>query len=194
MNNDELKLMPGMTATVNIGVASAGDVLKVPNLALRLQPPADVLDTAGTAAVRKARGAAGRRNDAARNAPAPAAAPQPNPTAHVQAPLQRVAQIPRVATYGITDLYPEYEKSPYMPSHEGGRGRVFIVDSTGKLAPVFVRTGVTDGRYTEVTSPRLHAGQQIVVGLNYSSADVAEMARSPLTGGGSQRPMGGGFR
>jgi len=45
VNNSELKLMPGMTANVKILVASADDVLRVPNMALRLQPPMDVVDT-----------------------------------------------------------------------------------------------------------------------------------------------------
>ncbi len=37
--NDEGKLKPGMTATVNIQVASREDVLLVPNAALRFRPP-----------------------------------------------------------------------------------------------------------------------------------------------------------
>jgi HlyD family secretion protein len=45
VNNDQLKLMPGMTATVKILVANLHDVLKVPNMALRFQPPVDITDT-----------------------------------------------------------------------------------------------------------------------------------------------------
>src|SRR5512140_335594 len=39
VDNVQLKLMPGMTASVRIMVASIKDVLKVSNMALRLQPP-----------------------------------------------------------------------------------------------------------------------------------------------------------
>jgi HlyD family secretion protein len=38
--NPKLKLMPGMTATVSIAVATAEDALLIPNSALRFQPPA----------------------------------------------------------------------------------------------------------------------------------------------------------
>jgi len=41
--NPELKLMPGMTATVSILVAKKENVLRVPSSALRLQPPSDLV-------------------------------------------------------------------------------------------------------------------------------------------------------
>ena len=39
--NPDMKLLPGMTATVTIPVASVSHVMKVPNSALRFHPPAD---------------------------------------------------------------------------------------------------------------------------------------------------------
>ncbi len=42
--NPELKLRPGMTATVSILVDKREDVLRIPALALRFQPPASVLE------------------------------------------------------------------------------------------------------------------------------------------------------
>jgi HlyD family secretion protein len=45
--NAELKLKPGMTATVTIEIARADDVLRVPTSALRFQPPAELLATLG---------------------------------------------------------------------------------------------------------------------------------------------------
>ena len=52
VNNDQLKLMPGMTASVRIMVASTKDVLKVSNMALRLQPPTDLIDSTKLIAMR----------------------------------------------------------------------------------------------------------------------------------------------
>ncbi len=43
--NPDLKLKPGMTATVTIEVARADDVLRVPNAALRFRPPSEVPGT-----------------------------------------------------------------------------------------------------------------------------------------------------
>ncbi|HEV3486776.1 MAG TPA: efflux RND transporter periplasmic adaptor subunit [Vicinamibacterales bacterium] len=54
--NPEGKLKPGMTASVTIEVARAEDVLKVPNAALRFQPP-----QARPAAAQQSDGARGRR-------------------------------------------------------------------------------------------------------------------------------------
>jgi HlyD family secretion protein len=45
--NPDLRLKPGMTATVMVEVARAADVFVVPNAALRVRPPADLLATAG---------------------------------------------------------------------------------------------------------------------------------------------------
>ena len=43
VNNDDLKLRPGMTATASIITAQRRDVLKVPNGALRFRPPENAL-------------------------------------------------------------------------------------------------------------------------------------------------------
>jgi HlyD family secretion protein len=45
--NPEAKLRPGMTATVNVVVASRTDVLRVPNSALRIRPTAEMLAALG---------------------------------------------------------------------------------------------------------------------------------------------------
>ncbi len=44
-SNDDLKLMPGMTANIKILVAKKDHVIKVPNIALRFQPPTELVDT-----------------------------------------------------------------------------------------------------------------------------------------------------
>ncbi len=51
VNNDDLKLKPGMTANVSIVIAQREGVLKLPNAALRYRP-ADTQKTAGTAPAR----------------------------------------------------------------------------------------------------------------------------------------------
>ncbi|HXF99818.1 MAG TPA: efflux RND transporter periplasmic adaptor subunit [Bacteroidota bacterium] len=45
VDNNDLKLMPGMTATVSIEVASKGDVLRVPIQAIRFTPPPEVVES-----------------------------------------------------------------------------------------------------------------------------------------------------
>ena len=61
------------------------------------------------------------------------------------------------------------------PVQQVARGRVWIMNSSGKLEPVFVGTGLTDGRYTEVRSQSLKQGDQIVLG----ATSTAEAAAGP---------------
>lgn len=261
VNNDKLKLMPGMTANVKIAAADAHDVLKVPNLALRFQPPADLVDSSAIKSMRDSftgRGAGaddnagsgsfgGRRGDttargSAMGGPgAPASSGegaggrggmrnfgqirdsiiaahggQMNPEdvrtemgkmfekmrAGRESGRQTVRQQPVAkhlappsgggTKFGITQLYAQYEKSPFVPNHQSGRARIWILNAQKKLAPVFVRTGVTDGRFTEITTDSLKPGDQIVLGAT-STSEVA--SASPLSGGSQQRPGGpGGMR
>lgn len=243
VQNDQLKLMPGMTASVKILVASATDVLRVPNMALRFQPPADLIDTTGTGGANGMRGGFGGRGEMGRDSSGggrnfgggQGGGPGGNMMARFQAirdsiqaahggklsqdelrtEIQKLfanrmpqrndaqAQTPApimkpkqaassdAAKFGIISNFPEYQKSVYNPSHQSGRGRVWILKANGLLEQIFVRTGLNDGRYTEITSMRLNPGDQLVLGA--SSGDVSvDQTRSPLTGQGQGRPMGGG--
>jgi HlyD family secretion protein len=249
VNNDKLKLMPGMTANVKIAAADAHDVLKVSNLALRFQPPADLIDSTAIKSMRDAfmgrsagaddNAAAGQvaasRPDSASGRgmtggggrgglknfgqirdsiiaahggqmspeeiraemgkmfekmhggkpPAPVAARQQVPTKH-QSPASGGG-----TKFGITQLYAQYQKSPFVPNHLAGRARIWILNAQKKLEPVFVRTGVTDGRFTEITTDSLKPGDLIVLGAT-STSEVA--SASPLSGAPQQRGGPGGFR
>ncbi len=252
VQNDQLKLMPGMTASVKILVANATDVLRVPNMALRFQPPADIIDTTGTGGANGMRGGFGGRGEAGRDtsgagrnangtqgggqnrgAGGPGMGgdmmarvqamrdsiqaahggklsqdelrtemrkmfadrmPQRN-DAQGQAPAPIVkpkqAASSDAAKFGIVSNFPEYQKSVYNPSRQVGRGRVWILKANGLLEQVFVRTGLNDGRFTQITSTRLNPGDQVVLGA--TSGDVSvDQARSPLTGQGQGQRMGGG--
>jgi HlyD family secretion protein len=234
VNNDKLKLMPGMTANVKVQVADAHDVLRIPNMALRFQPPAELVDSSKITALKDAFASRGRGGDSSRST----SVSTPNSgitesgkgnrfremkdsitAAHggnmsqdeLRSEMQKVMttwkggakppakpvipqmKIPsKTAQFGIEVRFPEYQKSAYVPLHQAGRARVWVLNAAGKLEPVIVRTGITDGKFTEVSSQTLKAGDQIVMGVT-SNGDVAS-AKSPLTGGGGgqQRPGGGG--
>jgi HlyD family secretion protein len=259
VENDQLKLMPGMTANVKILVASAPNVMKVSNMALRFQPPSDIIDTAGMGSFRggfmgrgngggdssttgrssfAGRGAMGadqgsrgqydalsgqgmqagggqrpggmgerfqairdsilaahggkltqdelrsemRKMFASRtsaaNVPVRQSRPQPKPSKEV-------------GKFGIVSNYPVYEKSAYNAADQSGRGRIWILKSNGLLEPIFVRTGLNDGRFTEISSPRLKPGDRVVLGATSSGDSGQNQTSNPLAGGGR---MGGGFR
>jgi HlyD family secretion protein len=225
VNNDQLKLMPGMTANVRVLVASAQDVLKIPNMALRFQPPVEVIDTAkANAAPGNPRGGGGRgesgmdesRRERFRSLRDSIQAAHKGALSDDElrgelrkvlgdafagrrqqesAPAAITAKPATHTQFGIDLRFPEYQKNAYVPSQPTGRGRVWVLNAAGKLEPVMVRTGITDGKSTQVVSPVLKAGDQVVLGINYDAEDQTDRARSPLTPqGGSPRPGGGGFR
>jgi HlyD family secretion protein len=272
VQNDQLKLMPGMTANVKVLVASATEVLRVPNMALRFQPPTDIIDTAAMNAIRGGFGGRGDMGgDSTRMGRNMAGAPDSAArggvgqnrqggsgenrqggfgenrqgggqgtegggfqaqgdmrarfqalrdsiqAAHkgklsqeeMRAEMQKLfanrmsprnQTMPQAASkpsasgdaakFGIVSKFPEYQKSAYVPSHQSGRGRIWILKASGLLEPISVRTGLNDGRFTEITTMRLNSGDQIVLGATSGDTPVGQTA-SPLTGQG-QRPMGGG--
>lgn len=61
VDNQNLLLLPGMTAYVNIELSRAANVLRVPNSALRFRPKADESQTKTAASAAVARPAGGRR-------------------------------------------------------------------------------------------------------------------------------------
>jgi HlyD family secretion protein len=232
-NNVGLKLMPGMTANVKVLVASTRAVLRVPNMALRFQPPPDAVDTNRVQALKEAlakNGTAGNDPPAASDAVASrpgslagrgrfqalrdsivsahngslsqdevraevrkvmSASGTPAGATQQSDPPPQVRALPEAA-FGITQRFPEYEKSAYVPVHQAGKARIWIVNASGMLEPVFCWTGVTDGKYTEISGASLKPGDQVVLGIN-SASGVAEV-KNPLTGGGGQQRGGGGFR
>jgi len=258
--NDQLKLMPGMTANVRILVASANDVMKVSNMALRFQPSSDIIDTTGVGSLRggfMARGNGGGdtsnmgrssfaggegvgtdqgsrdQNAQSGNRGMRAGAGQRSGgmgerfqairdsilaahggklgqdelrsemrkmfaarTSVASAPVQQSRPQPTPSKdankFGIVSNYPAYQKSAYVPTQQSGRGRIWILKSNGLLEPIFVRTGLNDGRYTEIATPRLKPGDQVVLGATSNGDSGSEQTRNPLAGQGQR--MGGGFR
>lgn len=66
---------------------------------------------------------------------------------------------------------------------------VYVLDENKKLKPVQIRTGITDGRYTQVISGDLKEGDGVVVGLA-----TAKVEGPPPMGGTGGGPGGGGQR
>jgi len=94
--------------------------------------------------------------------------------------------------FGITQLYPQYQKSSVLPTEEFNRGRIWIKNSTGKLEPIFVRTGLNDGQFTEIITDAIKTGDEIIVGVISNNPEKSGSAQSgnPLLGGQQQGPGG----
>jgi HlyD family secretion protein len=166
--NPELKLKPGMTANVTIGIDHRDDVLRIANAALRFHPPVDP---------KAARGGGQGGGGPLRQAEAGGGA---------------------MAAEGRRMRGPAGAGGPGAPGMGGAGGRmggnrgndaasqtVYVLGADGKLQPVRVQTGITDGTFTEVVSGGLAAGAAVVVGA---------MPRNPQTMSAPPPGMGGGPR
>ena len=145
--NPDLKLKPGMTASVSIQLAKREGVLRVPNAALRFRPPEGVPVEGGNKSAVAAPGPAGP--------PPGGGAPGGRPAA-TRAPTSRTA---------------------YLAPIGGGE----------TLRPVQVKTGITDGVFTEVLDG-LKEGDLLVTAVK-SGMPVASSTQTanPLTGSQPRR-------
>ncbi len=155
VNNPEMKLRPGMTATVSVVTGEAKKVLRVPNSALRFNPslsPEDMQELMASMRqeMRERRGGSSRPEGTS-----------PGGDAHRQA-AQRPGSGQQAS--GMRGF-----------SMQGARmkqfARVWMEDESGKLKMAFVRTGVTDNSYTEIVSGSLKEGQLVITGETSGQED-----------------------
>lgn len=244
VDNDELKLRPGMTATASIVTAQRTDVLRIPNSAFRFRPPEDALPKAPAA--KPATGAPAGTNAPANVTAAPVATSGPFaglPTPPWMSGERRRPTDEERQKYEAS-LTPEQRELYRQRMEEmrarfaqgggggfgGGRGggpggpggfgggmggafgggsaraaqegprtqTVYVLakqDSETKpvLQPVTIKTGISDGTYTEVLEG-LKEGDVVVTGT--VSQDSAAAPGGPGGRGGpfGGSPFGGGRR
>jgi len=177
VNNEDLALRPSMTANVSIDVATVRDVLRVPNAALRFRPETDPSKPAPTPA-----------SVAAQPAPAPPAATGSGEGRGGR----RGGDSARAGAGGpMAGAAGQFDRTAGGPKRKPGQ-TVYTLPSpqAEDPKPVEIRTGITDGRFTQVASGSLKAGDTVVTGLVTTKAETTQQ-RPPGMGGG---PAGGGRR
>jgi HlyD family secretion protein len=187
--NPELKLRPGMTANITIPVARAGDVLTVPNAALRFKPN---LSESEQQALDEKMAERRKQRDADRQGQN---SNQPNaqPNAQGQQPNgQGDQQGGRRSGQGQAAQGGEGSPASGAGGSQQRQGqRVWVLVGDKQIEPRFVRTGLTNGRVTEIVAGDLKEGDTIIIGQNDASgAKTTPPSTSPF----NQRPGGGGGR
>jgi HlyD family secretion protein len=163
VKNETGKLLPGMTATVQFQTGAADNVLTVPNAALRIKPTPAMLAAAGISGQ--------------------SATPRDS-TARASSTSSRSSNAsPGSTGRGSGQARPSGART-------GSGAMLWTVDSTGKVKPVRVRTGVTDGQKTEVQGTSLAEGTQVIVSVAATTGAASTApAANPFQ---PQRPQGGG--
>ena len=174
--NEDLKLRPGMTATVSILVDKRRDVLRIPTLALRFQPPADAADKV--------------KEQKSQSTADTTKTDQQKPQGSGERLWTGNGGRRRDSTGGGFGGFKQMSKT-------GGRnqtGRVWILQNGKDLVPVPIRTGLNDNRYVELLGGELKEGDDVVIGS--MGAEVASnggqqsnpfQQRMPGGGGGGRR-------
>ena len=161
VENPEGRLRPKMTANVTFDVSMVSNVLRVPNAALRFKPPQDENAKKGAAEGGPRGGDAAERMARSGQGGGPAGA---------------AAQMPRGRRGG--------KDAAARPQ------TVYILGADKKPKPVEIRTGISDGRFTQVVSGELKDGDLVIVGLATSKAGEPP----PMGGPGGPGGRGGGGR
>jgi len=190
--NPEMKLRPGMTANITVPVARRDNVLTVPNAALRFKP---TLSEKEQEALRQKMEA--RRQQREGEKPQEAAQGQPAEKQQPQGESgqgQRRRDGQQAGQQGDGgQAAPAGGNAPKAggdtPRQRQGQ-QIWILAADGKsIEPRFVRTGLTNGRVTEIVTGDVHEGDIVVTGQNDSSgANRPQTTTTPL----GQRPPTGG--
>lgn len=186
-DNPELKLRPGMTASVSITYSERSDVLTVPNSALRFNPPPEAnlklpdrpgqgrASVSGRVPVPDLP-AAPSASVAAANASAVASSAAPSASATNEVAIGR--ERPRAGGHsssGGVDL-----KTLWLPKGSSAEA-------------LMVRVGLTDGTYTELLGNRLKEGDAVVVDATVNGKSTGSTAGAGQSKSGSaNRPPGMG--
>ena len=162
VDNADLKLRPGMTANASIVTAKRENALRLPNSALRFRPP----EGAAVAEAERPEGLAGEEK-------------------------RREHSGTWKRGEGRGD-WPGREHSAGNESANAARKTIYVLDENGGLRAQPVELGISDGTWTEVTSPAPKEGDLIVVGTQ----SAAEKEKTAKSGSSSPfmppRPRGGG--
>lgn len=196
VDNDDLKLRPGMTANATIISAEQDNVLAIPNAALRFKP------TDGTAASAPSSSGSGhhhQRNAAGGNSANPSnsggSAPDSSGGGHqhgfIDGGINPDGGIAARITAAAGDAGVDFSTKAVIEA--ASRKTVYVVVDN-VATPVQVVVGLSDGSYTEIIAGGLKEGDQIATDSNDTGAPAptpTKTTASPLSGGGGGGRGGG---
>ena len=186
VENEDRKLLPGMTATADFLIETAQDVMKVQNAALRFRPTEAMMAEVRERMQRQREERMGDAPDSTR---------------------QRAGRRgQRGDGGGDGDRRGEGRRQGGeggfgRPGGQGGFGgfgqgrpdisTLWYLDEEGNLSMAPVRTGISDGQMTEIRSRRLEPGMQIIAGVTQVSQSRSNNPFQQNQQQGGRRP--GGF-
>jgi HlyD family secretion protein len=193
VDNDDLRLRPGMTANVTFNWAEKDGVLRVPNAALRFRPSSDILRALGMPPLPGGGGAGaaragggGQRTRAGGGDGPSGGGPGAGGAARVARGADGTGRAGAAAGAGT---------ATGLAAAGSGRGggtrtteestdrRAVWVLRLGRPQSVAVRTGISDGSLTEIVEGQLHDGELLIVDASLAGGSDSPSASSGTPGG-----------
>jgi hypothetical protein len=146
-----------MTATIDFLIEHKENVLLVPNLALKIQPTNEMMES-----LRK-------------NMPK---------ERRLRPDSSATGQFARPDSPKLSTATNEKVQQPVTNSVPEDIGRIWFLDADGNLQLDMIRTGISDGKYTEIVeSRRLAEGTQIVTSVTSSGESTNSSSNSTRQSG-----------
>jgi len=204
--NPDLKLMPGMTATVSVVTATATGVVRIPNSAMRFTPPLPqeelnkIYAANGIPIPGQKSGQQGgqqgvqQRQGSGQSGGQQAGQPsdKQRQSGGQQSGQQRQGGGQGGMRINTDDLTPEQlaKLQQQMASRQPRGGRIWIIDDLGNLKPLFVSTGITDNSYSELTRGEIKEGMKIIIGLETPLTAATPTTQTQIPGQRGAAPGG----
>ncbi len=186
VDNRDLRLKPGMTANVSIQIEYKGNILKIPNSALRFRPESLKQEETGKIQNRTQAASPSEKGQALIGRWTQELNLTPEQRSKVEMILRasrgeiqeireksrpeeaevRIGHLLRQKIWGILTQEQRERLEARGRSSEKAQakpGRVWVLGSGGKPISVEIMIGVTDGSFSEVVSGNLQEGNEVIV-------------------------------
>jgi len=185
--NPELKLRPGMTATVSILVSKRKDVLRVPTLAIRFQPPVDVPEKNSD----EKPGSPDTKQNPAVDSGQKQSNQKPDQQRMTEFRNQRGESDGKGERHFSNEMGGNHSNgdTPQKMMSANKVAKIWILDKSKKLKSVMVKTGLNDNRYVEIITDQFKEGDDVIVGTMGGATAMNNQTNNPF---GPQRMMMGG--
>jgi HlyD family secretion protein len=183
VDNSDLRLKPGMTANVSVQIEHKGNILKIPNSALRFRPESAKKEETSN---RKQEAPSSDKGGAVLERLAKELSLTADQQSKIEMVLRasksefqeirekskpedariRIRALMRQKIWGFLTEEQKEKMKEMGQSSEKSRarpGRVWISTPEGKPIPVEITVGITDGTFSEVVTGNLQEGAEVVV-------------------------------
>jgi HlyD family secretion protein len=185
--NDEMKLRPGMTATVSVLVNKRENVLRIPALALRFQPPQEVFETLPK---EKNKGNASSENDL-ENSKSERVNEINSHEKRERRWTSRENGFQKNDERGANNFHSNnFERKRDRKSM---RSEIWILENGKTLKSVSLIVGLSDNRFVEILRGNISEGDEIIVSMMEING-MKGMSQQQTNPFAPRMPGGGGGR